>query len=186
MARWVSDSWRWGAPENTRLSDQISMSVASKPLCRLVLSQAFQNPFEGTHEPRNPADRTPLAVSWRGEARGAPWFPKNLYTRAQAPLGLPPGGNPFDQRARLGLRPSSSMGNRTHERGHARYLVHPWSLLTGDQAAAPPYAPMPPLLTLLPIPCYSCHHDTWGAWHTCRLADASGGRRGGTTKEIRG
>jgi hypothetical protein len=39
-----------------------------------------------------------------------PWFPKNLYTRVRVLLGLPPGRDPFDQHARLGLRPSSSMG----------------------------------------------------------------------------
>jgi hypothetical protein len=35
---------------------------------------------------------------------GAPpsWFPNNLHNRARDSLGLPPGGDPFDQRARPG------------------------------------------------------------------------------------
>jgi hypothetical protein len=90
VARWLSDSWRLDAPENTRLSDQISTSVASKPFCSLVPSQAFQNLSEGTHEPGGPAARDPLAVSCPGAARGfAPWFPKNLHNRAWVLLGLP-------------------------------------------------------------------------------------------------
>jgi len=69
-------------------------------------------------------------------ARGsAPWFPKNLYTRVRVLLGLPPGGDPFDQRAWPGQALVPYMGNRSRERGHARYLVHPWSLRTRDPAA---------------------------------------------------
>jgi hypothetical protein len=51
------------------------------------------------------------AMSCPGKAKGsAPWFPKNLYTRARGLLGLPPGRDPFDRRARIGLRPSSFSG----------------------------------------------------------------------------
>ena len=51
-----------------------------------------------------------FALAREGPMGNGPWFPKNLYTRVRVLLGLPPGRDPFDQHARLGLRPSSSMG----------------------------------------------------------------------------
>jgi hypothetical protein len=50
-----------------------------------------------------PGSQGPMGHVTLGEARGsAPWFPKHPYTRARVPLGLPPGGDPFDQRAKPG------------------------------------------------------------------------------------
>jgi hypothetical protein len=48
-----------------------------------------------------PTSQGPInrVLSWRGQG-SAPWFPKNLYTRGRVLLGLPPGGDPFDHRAR--------------------------------------------------------------------------------------
>jgi hypothetical protein len=64
-----------------------------------------------------------------------PWFPKNLYTRVRVLLGLPPGRDPFDQHARLGLRPSFSMGYRKRERMDAQFFVQANLDFTGALAA---------------------------------------------------
>jgi hypothetical protein len=57
------------------------------------------------------------------ENRGLrPWFPKNLYTCARVPLGLPPGRDPFDQCARLGLRPSHFQ--RVQDAGEGRRTLY--------------------------------------------------------------
>jgi hypothetical protein len=52
-----------------------------------------------------------FSLAREGPMGNGPWVPKNLYTRVRVLLGLPPGRDPFDQHARLGLRPSSSMGS---------------------------------------------------------------------------
>jgi hypothetical protein len=50
-------------------------------------------------------------------------------------LGLPPGRDPFDQHARLGLRPSFSMGYRKRERMDAQFFVQANLDFTGALAA---------------------------------------------------
>jgi hypothetical protein len=88
-------------------------------------------------------------VRWLAEA--AHWPCLGMARPVAPPLGSPKisilmRGDPFDQRAWLGLRPSSSMGNRTRERGHARHLVQPESQERG------PRQPSPAHLSALDLP----------------------------------
>jgi hypothetical protein len=84
-------------------------------------------------------------VSCCGEARGLrPLVPQKSLSSCVRFLGTPTGRGPFDQRARLGLRPSSFRGNGKREGGDAHYLVQPGSQKGGSLAAV-----RPPRLTIL-------------------------------------